>query len=89
MEDFRQYAIDELEWDGSVLIDQEGALHAKYGVREPSFYLIRPDGDIGFRSQPAANKSLAEYLDRMFITVDKSQMAWPEESSRFSPTDPT
>ena len=36
-----------------VLLDPEGAAHRRYGARVDCLYLVRPDGYVGFRAQPA------------------------------------
>ncbi|MBD2078679.1 FAD-dependent monooxygenase [Leptolyngbya sp. FACHB-17] len=56
-----------LDWNGSVLQDEPGTLHKKYSASGASLYLIRPDGYIGFRSQPVTAESLLEYLSRLFL----------------------
>jgi len=48
--------------EGSVLLDGSGSLHELYGASTESLYLIRPDGYVGFRSQPAEVEPLIEYL---------------------------
>jgi len=58
---------EQLDWDRSVLLDGSGALHELYGAGAESLYLIRPDGYVGLRGQPAAAEPLLEYLDRMFL----------------------
>jgi hypothetical protein len=58
---------EELDRDGSVLLDSSGTLHELYGAGAESLYLIRPDGYVGLRGQPAAPEPLLEYLDRMFL----------------------
>jgi hypothetical protein len=58
---------EQLDWDGAVLLDGTGALHGLYGAGAESLYLIRPDGYVGLRGQPAAAEPLLEYLDRMFL----------------------
>ena len=55
-------APEELARDGSVLLDGSGSLHELYGASAESLYLIRPDGYVGFRGQPAEAGSLIEYL---------------------------
>jgi 2-polyprenyl-6-methoxyphenol hydroxylase-like FAD-dependent oxidoreductase len=60
-------APQQLDWNGSVLQDESGTLHKKYGASGASLYLIRPDGYVGFRSQPATAESLLEYLNRLFL----------------------
>jgi hypothetical protein len=57
----------QLDWNGSVLQDESGTLHKKYGASGASLYLIRPDGYIGFRSQPVTAEPLLEYLNRLFL----------------------
>ncbi len=49
-------------WNGSILLDPQGRLHAIYGARRQSLYLIRPDGYIGCRSQPVRVEMLLAYL---------------------------
>ena len=43
-------------------LDPEAQLHHLYGARNACLYLLRPDGYVGFRSQPAEFASLQEYL---------------------------
>lgn len=49
-------------WEHSFWLDPEGAVHRFYGTSEPSLYLLRPDGYVGLRCQPAARAVLEEYL---------------------------
>ncbi|MGL6095578.1 MAG: FAD-dependent monooxygenase [Fimbriiglobus sp.] len=42
--------------------DPDGTAHDKYGARSACLYLIRPDGYIAFRTQPADGTMLTEYL---------------------------
>jgi 2-polyprenyl-6-methoxyphenol hydroxylase-like FAD-dependent oxidoreductase len=50
------------------LCDRDGLLHARYGAKYECLFLIRPDGFIGFRSQPALEAPLRRYLaDRLGI----------------------
>lgn len=51
---------------GSVLLDPEKHLHTRYGAVAECLYLIRPDGYIGFRSQPADQEVLLNYLNSIF-----------------------
>lgn len=62
---------EELDRDGSVLLDGSGALHELYGAGAESLYLIRPDGYVGLRGQPAAASPLLEYLDSIFLLDDE------------------
>ena len=50
----------------NVVLDAEGLIHQRYGARSESVYLVRPDGYVGFRSQPADREGLMAYLDRIF-----------------------
>lgn len=58
----------ELQWSGSIIMDTEGDLHRRYGAASECLYLIRPDGYIGFRCQPAEWLTLKAYLERWFMT---------------------
>ena len=51
-----------LEWDGSLLLDGHRALHRRYGAGSECLYVIRPDGYIGYRSQPAQVEPVMGYL---------------------------
>jgi 2-polyprenyl-6-methoxyphenol hydroxylase-like FAD-dependent oxidoreductase len=52
--------------------DPEQTLHHRYGAQRDCLYLIRPDGYVGFRSEPAERSALARYLDRVFILAPSS-----------------
>jgi 2-polyprenyl-6-methoxyphenol hydroxylase-like FAD-dependent oxidoreductase len=52
---------------GAILTDPTGELHERYGASGPSAYLIRPDGYVGFRSQPADEGHLLEHLGSYLI----------------------
>ncbi len=49
-------------WGGSVIFDQDSKIHRRYGASAECLYLIRPDGFIGFRAQPAEESSLLEHF---------------------------
>lgn len=49
-----------------VLLDPGGALHQRFGARAECLYLVRPDGYVGYRSQPADLAHLERYLARIF-----------------------
>lgn len=53
-------------WEGSIVTDAEKKLHARYGARAECLYLIRPDGHIAYRSQPAEWEPLLAYLHTVF-----------------------
>jgi 2-polyprenyl-6-methoxyphenol hydroxylase-like FAD-dependent oxidoreductase len=50
-----------------ILLDPKGSLHRRYGAGSECLYLVRPDGYVGFRSQPAAWKGLEEHLGGLFV----------------------
>ena len=50
---------------GSVLMDDEGTAHGKYGAKKAGFYLVRPDGHIGFRGPVESAGHLVSYLFRI------------------------
>jgi 2-polyprenyl-6-methoxyphenol hydroxylase-like FAD-dependent oxidoreductase len=52
---------------GAILTDPTGELHERYGASGPTAYLVRPDGYVGFRSQPADEARLLEHLSRYLI----------------------
>jgi hypothetical protein len=53
--------------DSAVLLDPEGATHRRYGAGAECLYLVRPDGYVAFRSQPADGDALMQYLERIFV----------------------
>jgi 2-polyprenyl-6-methoxyphenol hydroxylase-like FAD-dependent oxidoreductase len=50
-----------------VWLDTEGRVHEKLRAVEPTLVLIRPDGYIGYRGQPADGEALAKYLSRFLV----------------------
>ena len=58
----------DLEGEVPIVLDPEGALHRRYGIRGESLYLIRPDGYVGYRSAPIAPRHLRAYLGRLFLS---------------------
>lgn len=50
-------------------IDSRGRLHEQLHATASTAILIRPDGYIGFRSQPADGDALLAYLDRYLISI--------------------
>jgi len=56
----------ELAWDGSLILDRSGAFHQRYGARSECLYLVRPDGYVAYRCQPASGDSLLAYLGTIF-----------------------
>ena len=51
---------------GSLLLDPRGELHRAFGARSECLYLIRPDGYVAFRSQPASGETLLHFLGQIF-----------------------
>ena len=49
-----------------LLLDPTGALHARFGGGAEVLYLVRPDGHVAFRSQPADEPALSRYLATIF-----------------------
>jgi 2-polyprenyl-6-methoxyphenol hydroxylase-like FAD-dependent oxidoreductase len=54
-------------WAGQVVIDAGGLVHERYGARSECLYLVRPDGYVGYRCQPADPALLLAYLERIFV----------------------
>ena len=50
---------------GSVLLDREHNAHERYGAKHPCFYLVRPDGYVGFRGGVEQGGDLVAYLYRV------------------------
>ena len=59
-------APESLEWDGPILHDTGGALRDRFGAGADCLYLIRPDGYVGYRCQPADPVKVIAYLGRIF-----------------------
>lgn len=57
----------ELTFDGSVLLDADGELHHLFGCGSEALYLVRPDGYVAFRAQPADQSVLLRYLETIFV----------------------
>ena len=49
-----------------VLLDPDRDAHQRYGATAESLYLVRPDGYIAFRSQPAEAPPVLDHLARLF-----------------------
>ena len=54
-----------------MLLDGSGSLHELYGARAETLYLIRPDGYVGFRGQPAEVEPMIEYLSQWYLLDGK------------------
>jgi len=57
----------ELDASLDVILDEDRTLHEHFGCSTEALYLIRPDGHVGFRSQPAVLDKLGSYLDTIFV----------------------
>jgi 2-polyprenyl-6-methoxyphenol hydroxylase-like FAD-dependent oxidoreductase len=58
---------EDLAGKGEILLDPRGELHHRYGARSACLYMVRPDGYIGFRSQPPDAEALSSYFTRIFL----------------------
>ena len=58
---------EDLTGKGEILLDSRGELHHRYGARSACLYVVRPDGYIGFRSQPPDAEALRSYFTRIFL----------------------
>jgi hypothetical protein len=52
--------------DDFIVFDPHGLLHHRFGADRDCLFLIRPDGYIGYRCQPADEDRLTSYLSRLF-----------------------
>ena len=52
--------------DVDVLLDPDRDAHRRYAAAAESLYLVRPDGYVAFRSQPAAADPVLEHLRSVF-----------------------
>ncbi len=57
---------------GRVILDPERSLHYRYGAESECLYLIRPDGYIGYRSEPATASAFHDYTGRIFLPLAKT-----------------
>jgi 2-polyprenyl-6-methoxyphenol hydroxylase-like FAD-dependent oxidoreductase len=59
----------------SVLLDPDGSFHRRFGARSECLYLVRPDGYVGYRCQPADGERLERYLAAHFVAPAAAQVA--------------
>lgn len=52
-----------------VLLDPDGGTHRRYGATAGALYLVRPDGHVGLRAQPASEEVVVRYLGRVLDRV--------------------
>jgi hypothetical protein len=57
--------------NASIWIDCEERLHKELHATSPTLILVRPDGYIAFRSQPADGEALMAHLDRYLVAMAK------------------
>jgi len=50
--------------------DRDGRVHEKLAASQPTLVVVRPDGYVGFRCQPADGEALMRYL-RTYLAVDR------------------
>ncbi len=62
----RRRAPDALAGDPRLQLDPDGAAHNRYGAGAECLYLVRPDGYVAFRAQPADGDALDAYFTRIF-----------------------
>jgi 2-polyprenyl-6-methoxyphenol hydroxylase-like FAD-dependent oxidoreductase len=44
------------------LVDEEGSAHAKFGVIDPTLFVVRPDNRVGFRCEPPDPSQVLDYF---------------------------
>jgi len=59
-------------WQGGLWRDASGDLRTQHGVRTDTLVLVRPDGYVAFRSQPAELPPLLAHLDKYLIAGSKN-----------------
>jgi hypothetical protein len=48
-------------------LDRDGRIQHQHAAEEPTLILVRPDGYVGYRNQPASAAQLQKYLDRYLV----------------------
>ena len=62
----------ELPGEETVLLDEAGRIHEIFGIETEALVLVRPDGYVGFRSQPAESGPLLTYLEQWLVGSNQS-----------------
>lgn len=62
----KTFCLSPLGSDG-LLVDQQGQVFARLGVRDAAQYLVRPDGYIAFRSSGRTFESLDRYMSEWYV----------------------
>lgn len=55
-------------YDG-VWLDAQRTVHGQHAIHEPALVLVRPDGYVGFRCQPASWETLLTHLRKQLVPV--------------------
>ncbi|CAN5340465.1 FAD-dependent monooxygenase [soil metagenome] len=63
-----------LNFSGNVYLDPHLNAHNTYGASSESLYLLRPDGYIAFRSQPAGWEPLEKFLQKVLGAPNEVQV---------------
>jgi hypothetical protein len=63
----RERPPESLRFRGRVLLDPERRVHHRYGAGAECLYLLRPDGYIGHRCQPADEGRLLAHLEHTLL----------------------
>lgn len=48
------------------IFDKDSIIHESYGIKNPVFYLVRPDKYIGFRGKASSIKQFINYFDKIY-----------------------
>jgi 2-polyprenyl-6-methoxyphenol hydroxylase-like FAD-dependent oxidoreductase len=62
-------ASNKLNKEVEVLVDEDQSLHHLYGAAKECFYIIRPDGYVGFRSQSLSPEAITTYFEKISARV--------------------
>jgi hypothetical protein len=55
-----------MDWTAPVIVDEDRAIHEKFGAKTSCVYLVRPDGYVGYRGSPGDPSRIAAYLRTVF-----------------------
>ncbi|MDR3615447.1 MAG: FAD-dependent monooxygenase [Candidatus Obscuribacterales bacterium] len=58
-------ASEALNKEVEILVDEDQSLHHLYGSSRECFYIIRPDGYVGFRSQSLSPEAITTYFEKI------------------------
>jgi len=57
------------KFHGRLILDPERSLHYRYGAETECMYLIRPDGYVGYRSEPATVSAFSRLYRAHFFKL--------------------